>query len=352
MASMQAEDHRRNTFTSYVAPSLNSYAVVGKDVARSDEWCLPGPIRDVYLAQPRLLKKELVATSAPAYLCTQLDSSKEGIFGLLSITNFKMAFVPWCLKTDENATVPNLQESFQENNFLQHYEVTLNNIDHIYQIPVDSGRGSAALSAVGVNSGNKRKLIDGPQQKLINGRIAGLHIVCKNFRMFKFTFPLQNSHVSGVRADDGIKIAQALAKFAFPTRHELSFAFLYNEAYYSTRSGVTMYSSKNDWARELIRCGASEWQVVSTENLIKLPEKSKAAPIHTLPPHFVIPKSCMVEKFLDLSRAFCDSRAAFWVYSYGNGGAALVRLAELKSLSEVSGKLCIIPLQVFIFFCF
>jgi len=129
-------------------------------------------------------------------------------------------------------------------------------------------------------------------------------------------------------------------------RHDLSFAYVYKEPYYSVHlGGISMYNSKNDWARELIRCGATEWQVVSSTAVPQLQNRLQAGK-YSLPPHFVIPKCLDVERFLQLSLAFCDSRAAFWVYSYGRHAASLVRLAELQPASAQDTKMENIMLEL------
>ncbi|XP_062141114.1 myotubularin-related protein 10-B [Drosophila sulfurigaster albostrigata] len=378
-------DHRkRNTFTSYVAPMVGDL----RATADTNEWCLPSDLRDVHLAKPRLLSGEQIVASAPAYMYSPIapmessnssnsnnspnitnnssnttsqsngnngsanrlsSSHKEASFGLLSVTNFKLAFVPLHARnllpssaSTSAAAAASSSDLYQENTFLGRNEVTLNNIDQLYTI-AEQGRAASALQAARMasNSGRRKKLEPAKQQH-INGRIVALHIICKNFRLLKFAFQQQDSKLS----DYGKLIASALARFAFPMRHDLSFAYAYREPYYATPiPGVSMYASKNDWARELIRCGATEWQVVSASAVPQLQNRLQACK-YTLPPHFVIPKGCEVERFLQLSLAFCDSRAAFWVYSYGSGGASLVRLAELQPASQQDNKLENIMLEL------
>ncbi|XP_017061620.1 myotubularin-related protein 10-B [Drosophila ficusphila] len=349
-----ADHHKRNTFTSYVAPLPGDL----RATADTNEWCLPSDMRDVHLAKPRLLQGEQIAASAPAYMYSPIDpmdssgnpttsgssssasadggNHKEATFGLLSVTNFKLAFVP--LHAKRNPAAP-LVDLYQENAYLGRNEITLNNIDHIYTI-AELGRAASALQAargMASNNSSRRKKLEPFKQHNISGRIAALHIVCKNFRLLKFSFQQQDSKVFGA-SDQGKLIASALVRFAYPMRHDLSFAYAHKEPYYSTlgASGTSMYATKNDWARELIRCGATEWQVVSSAS-VQLLQNPLQAGKYTVPPHFVIPKSCSVDRFLDLSRAFCDSRAAFWVYSYGNS-AALVRLAELQPAAQQDTK--------------
>ncbi|ALC48867.1 CG14411 [Drosophila busckii] len=370
--SSEMPDHRkRNTFTSYVAP------IPGDSRATMDtnEWCLPSDLRDVHLAKPRLLAGEQIVASAPAYMYSPIapmdsgsgsgsanpsqsngynsnnqsssssssNSSRASTFGLLSVTNFKLAFVP--LHTRGLTPSAAASDLYQENVYLGRNEITLNNIDQIYTV-AELGRAASALQAARMTGSSSRRKKLEPTRQHINGRIAALHIVCKNFRLLKFAFQQQDLKLSGA-SDYGKLIASALVRFAYPTRHDLSFAYAHNEPYYSTlnSSGVCMFASKNDWTRELIRCGASEWQVISATSVPQLQNRLQAGK-YTLPPHFVIPKSCDVERFLQLSLAFCDSRAAFWVYSYGNSAASLVRLAELQPASQQDSKMENIMLEL------
>lgn len=357
------DHHKRNTFTSYVAPLPGDM----RATADTNEWCLPSDLRDVHLARPRLLQGEQIVASAPAYMYSPIDpmdngsgssnnsngnngnssaatasdgnSHKEAIFGLLSVTNFKLAFVPLHANRNPAGAAAPLCDLYQENAYLGRNEITLNNIDQIFTI-AELGRAASALQAARMTSHvSRRKKLEPFKQHTISGRIAALHVVCKNFRLLKFAFQQQDSKLSGA-SDHGKLIASALVRFAYPMRHDLSFAYAHREPYYSTlgASGTSMYATKNDWARELIRCGASEWQVVSSAS-VQLLQNPLHAGKYTVPPHFVIPKSCSVDRFLDLSRAFCDSRAAFWVYSYGASAASLVRLAELQPAAQQDTKL-------------
>lgn len=356
MANNVPDHRKRNTFTSYVAPHecLGPAVTMGdtSSLQADNDWCLSSDARNVWhLAKPRLLPSEQIVASAPAYLypaISNIDSisnlnSPVAVFGLLTVTNFKLSFVPLQQHHHNQVEAGNANgigkdvvsdnKLSQEHLILQKNDVTLNNIDYVVQV----GETGRAVSALPGQANRRRKRLDA-QQKLMSGRIAALHIICKNFRLLKFAF--QYTSKSG--RDWGKLIASALARFAFTSRHDLSFAYTYNEPYFPIigKTGTSMYSSKNDWARELIRCSANNWQVISTESIIPWqPENQTSSSTNNamnnlkmqqqLPPHFVIPKGCSVERFLEYSKAFCDSRAPFWVYGYGT--AALVRLAELKS---------------------
>lgn len=74
-----------------------------------------------------------------------------GLLGVLFITNFKLSFLP--SDKDQNTT-------YQDNVFLQRYEITMSNIDRVYQI-VD----------------RKKRLLDAYSK--ISSRLEELHIICK-----------------------------------------------------------------------------------------------------------------------------------------------------------------------------
>lgn len=247
---------------------------------------------DLQSLKPKLLADELEVASAPVYMYPPTskiseNNKNEAIFGLLTVTNFKLSFTAF--NPDEQ------QGAYQENLFLGKNDVTLNNIDVIFQV-VDK----------------KKKLLLMPEQK-ISSRVDALHIICKNFRLLKFSF-------KNTARDQGKVIASALARFAYPSRHDLSFAFCYKENYYNTvKATVAMYTSQNDWAKELIRCGVEDWRVVTAESI---------HPNSGLPTHFVIPKCYDLKDFKEHYSQFVDSRSAFWVYSYA--GASLIRMGELK----------------------
>lgn len=283
MKAMAGTPAKTGAFTSYVncTKALNG----SEDFIRSK-------------IKPKLLSGEIEVASASVdmFPSTTKITDEGGIRGLLAVTNFKLSFNPY--DTIEQ------HGPYQENVFLGKTDVTLNNIDIVYQI-VDK----------------KRKRIV-PQQK-ISSKIEALHVICKNFRLLKFSF-------KNTAKEQGKIIASALARFAFPARHDLSFAYCFKENYYDTlKSSVTMFNTITDWTRELLRCGATEWRVLSSESV------TDCTSAFTLPPHFVIPKCLSIEQFIQSCQAFCDSRSAFWVYGYKN--ASLVRMAELKpSITDTS----------------
>lgn len=226
----------RNTFTSYLkdevgpvlqstlvrqhpAPSLHHHLILYIPVFPPQS---VQPSDDVLQRslKPKMLQGEIEACRAErVLLCSPLaskDKEDEGEEGLLVITNFKLSFVT----TDEtqvservNRSIPSsdtdlVRVSFQnpnficqENMFLGRNDVTLSNIDHIYQI-VDK----------------KKKLLTTGYK--ISARIDYLVVVCKNFRMFRLGF---TKSVKGA----GKYIAEALLKLPFPNNHTLLFGYTF-----------------------------------------------------------------------------------------------------------------------------
>lgn len=190
-----------------------------------------------------------VARAKNVILYTTLSNKGQdrdnGLCGLLVVTNFKLSF----LSSDNEQVRMALHLygyqyldynrsflssffqniTYQENFFLQCNDVTLQNIDRIYQI-VD-----------------RKKRAVNPYSK-INPKLDGLHIVCKvriifiengfchtktNRNLSKFiSFLLQNFRVlrfgfKRCELGQGKRIAEALTKFAFPNQHDLIFAYKY-----------------------------------------------------------------------------------------------------------------------------
>uniref|UniRef100_A0A1B0D6B3 Uncharacterized protein n=1 Tax=Phlebotomus papatasi TaxID=29031 RepID=A0A1B0D6B3_PHLPP len=248
--------------------------------------------------KPKFLHGELEVTRASRVVLYPPVTNKEdagaGKEGLLVVTNFKLSFI-----TLEDSQSANFV--YQENIFLGKNDVTLSNIDMIYQV-VD-----------------KKKKILSPQNKT-SSRIEYLLIVCKNFRTLKFGF--KNSE-----AKKGKNIADALLKFAFPTQHNLLFLYRYKEKYYNTIRNVTMFNKKSDWVSELHRCGAStkDWRVLYIDNESSLPGNS-------MPMSYVIPKDITDEDYLQTAQTFRGARNAIWVYQYDS--ASLIRMAELADKTD------------------
>ncbi|XP_053664363.1 myotubularin-related protein 10-B [Anopheles marshallii] len=243
--------------------------------------------------KPKLLSGELEAARANnvcMYIASYLKDGK--VYGektgILLITNFRLSFISLDMEDE--------QLSFQSNRFLGSSDVSLSNIDRIYQY-VD-----------------KKKRIISPQFKNSN-KIDKIRIVCKNFKTFTFGFQLSE-------IGKGKYIADALLKFAFPARHNLLFLYRFKEKYYRSPmcENVTMYDKKMDWSQELQRCNATGgWRVYSKDCRVSN---------SSLPMHFVVPKHLSDIEYDNISKSFRNNRSAIWVW--GLKDAALVRLAELN----------------------
>ncbi|EAT38271.1 AAEL009815-PA [Aedes aegypti] len=263
----------KENFTSYVKEGFNeSFA--------SDEF------------KPKLLSGELEAARVNNVCmytthCIKDNKNIDEKEGAIIITNFRLSFL--CIENDSEEL-----SAYQKNTFLAKYDVSLLNIDKIYQVT------------------DKKKRVVNPQSKN-SSKIEIIKIVCKNFRIFTFGF-----RKAGV--GKGKYVADALVKFAFPAKHSLLFLYNYKEKYYHSSRSVCMYNKKCDWANELKRCGAeSGWRVFSKDNM-----EVKS----TLPMHYVIPKHLTDIEYLNNSKSFRNCRCAIWVWSIEN--AALVRMAELN----------------------
>ncbi|XP_055600129.1 myotubularin-related protein 10 [Uranotaenia lowii] len=207
--------------------------------------------------------------------------------GALIITNFRLSFLSVENDNDELST-------YQKNTFLGKYDVSLSNIDKIYQV-----------------TDRKKRVVSPPVKN--SRKIEIIRIVCKNFRTFTFGF-----RKAGI--GKGKYIADALVKFAFPAKHNLLFLYNYKEKYYNSSRSVCMFNKKIDWLNEIKRCSAEAgWRVFS---------KDKMDMDSTLPMNYVVPKHLADMEYFNISRSFRNCRSAIWVW--GIEDAALVRMAELS----------------------
>lgn len=263
---------QKENFTSYVKEGFN-------EIFLSDEFT------------PKLLSGEIEAARVNNVCMYTTHCIKDNKYidekeGVLVITNFRLSFL--CIESESEEL-----SAYQKNTFLGKYDVSLLNIDKIYQVT------------------DKKKRVVNPQSKN-STKIEIIQIVCKNFRIFTYGFKKAG-------LGKGKYVADALVKFAFPAKHNLLFLYNYKEKYYNTSRSVCMFNKKSDWTSELQRCGAeSGWRVFS---------KDKMEVNSTLPMHYVIPKHLTDAEYLNVSRSFRNCRCATWAWSINN--AALVRIAEL-----------------------
>ncbi|XP_058833258.1 myotubularin-related protein 10-B isoform X2 [Topomyia yanbarensis] len=241
---------------------------------------------------PKLLSGEIEAArvnnvSLYTTYCTKDNKYIDEKEGALIITNFRLSFL--CDECENEQLV-----AYQKNMFLGKYDISLSNIDRIYQVT------------------EKKWRLVSPQMKN-SSKIEVLKVVCKNFRTLTLGF-----RKAGI--GKGKYIADALVKFAFPAKHNLLFLYNYKEKYYNSMRSVCMFNKLSDWQNEVQRCGAEAgWKVVS---------KDKMDIDSTLPMHYVVPKHMSDLEYFQISKSFRNCRSAIWVWSIGS--AALVRMAELS----------------------
>lgn len=123
-----------------------------------------------------------------------LSDRKKSVFGVLTITTFKLSFA-----TPSDATNEVNSDFYQQNHLLGPNEICLSSIDALYQM----------------GDRSKKKLTS-----IVSGKIKELLVVCKNMRTFHFSF-------KHCEKDKGNKIALALLRHAYPQRHSLLFAYDY-----------------------------------------------------------------------------------------------------------------------------
>ncbi|XP_071447286.1 myotubularin-related protein 10-B [Hetaerina americana] len=237
---------------------------------------------------PKLLPGELFVTKAQNVLMlTPFSNNKQGISGTLTITNFKLSFIT----TD----VSNKYEcGYQQNLLLGEHEVSLSNVDIVYQI-------------IG---GKKRRLL--PRINL-NGKVKGLQIVCKNMKVQTFMFKFSPM-------GQGKSVANAILHHAFPARHQLLFAYDYREPSYHCPHDVCLFQDQHDWLAELQRAKCLGWRI-STVN-----QNFRMSP--NLPQYIIIPSEVSDEVYAKASKDFQGNFPPVWCWGSPKG-AALLRMGDI-----------------------
>ncbi|CAB0045294.1 unnamed protein product [Trichogramma brassicae] len=176
-----------------------------------------------------------------------VSESKQGISGLLAITNFKLTFV-----TAEE----NVDDIHQQNHLLGYTDICLSNVDNIYLI-----------------GDKKRKLTTGVS---VPSKVKGIFIVCKNLRTWSFSFKFSD-------IGDGRNILNALLHHAFPTKHYLLFAYEYSlSEYIIVPASVTDDQlTKAAWHFQGSRPPIWSWSNDSGAALVKMAELSISIPDRT-----------------------------------------------------------------------
>ncbi|XP_066592594.1 myotubularin-related protein 12 [Prorops nasuta] len=243
----------------------------------------------------KLLPGEVpIAEAHNVLMFSPVSDLKQGISGILSVTNFKLTFIT----TDDNNT-----EDFtrQQNHLYGYTDTCLSNIDEVYLILGDK----------------KKKLVPG---NTVPSKIKGIFIICKNLRTWSFSFHFSpNGH--------GKNLLTALLHHAFPSRHQLLFAYDYSEAYYSTLDkGIHLFRDISDWKNELERTLQNSylrrsWRL-STANI-------KFQLSASLSQFVIVPASVSDNQLADAVKHFQGNRPPVWCWS-NELGASLVKMAELS----------------------
>ncbi|XP_024943809.1 myotubularin-related protein 10-B [Cephus cinctus] len=273
-----------NNFVSYVGFEEHEMQPLGS--SRRNSSCENGI---------KLLPGELLIAKAQNVLMfSPVGDSKQGMSGVLSVTNFKLAFVTTDDTNGEDAT-------HQQNHLYGYTDTCLTNVDAIYVIAGDK----------------KRRLLPGNP---VPSKVKGIFIICKNMRTWLFSFkfsPLK----------DGKNLLTALLHHAFPNSHHRLFAYDYKEPYYSSvDKGVQLFRDISDWQNELDRTMRNRgqmkkgWRISSINVQFKLSD--------SLPQYVIVPASITDSQLNNAAQHFQGSRPPIWSWS-NERGAALVRMSEL-----------------------
>ncbi|KAG8041949.1 hypothetical protein G9C98_007253 [Cotesia typhae] len=254
----------------------------------------------------KLLPGEVVIAEAQSVLMfSPVSDLKQGISGILAVTNFKLTFI-----TTEDSNSEDINR--QQNHFYGYTDSCLTNIDEIYLIIGDK----------------KRKLMPG---STVPSKVKGIFIVCKNFRTWSFSFKFSP-------VGHGKNLLTTLLHHAFPRRHQLLFAYDYKEPYYSSiDKKIKLFRSMSDWQNELNRTSCNNehtkknWRLSSANLRYQLST--------SLPEYIIVPASVTDSQLSGAASHFQDNRPPVWSWS-NHRGAALVKMSELiPTISEPSDHL-------------
>ncbi|XP_043260990.1 myotubularin-related protein 10-B isoform X2 [Colletes gigas] len=246
----------------------------------------------------KLLPGEIFITGAKSVLMfSPVSALKQGTSGILSVTNFKLTFIT----TDDTSGE---DVARQQNHLYGYMDTCLTNIEDIYITEGDK----------------KRRLVPG---NTVPSKVKGIFIICKNLRTWSFSFKFSP-------IGDGQKLLRALLHHAFPSRHQLLFAYDYREAYYSSLDkGVRLFRDLSDWINELERTISNEkhrkfWRLSTANVDFKL--------CRSLSRYIIVPASITDSQLMVAAMHFQGNRPPIWSWSSIHG-AALVKMSELSLLA-------------------
>ncbi|XP_058792029.1 myotubularin-related protein 10-B isoform X2 [Phymastichus coffea] len=246
-----------NNFISYVGFEEHEMQDINSDRENS-----------INLNSIKLLRGEAIVTTAQNVLMFEpVSESKQGMSGMLSVTNFKLAFVT----ADDSA-----DDLYQQN--------------HLY--------GSVVPS-----------------------KVKGIFIVCKNIRTWSFSFKFSRN------IDDGKNIVNALLHHAFPSKHHLLFAYEFKEPYFSSMDKrVQLFRTISDWEDELNRTHSKSLHLKKGWRISTANTEFQICP--SLSQYIVVPASVTDSQLYKVAQHFQGSRPPIWSWS-NEQGAALVKMSEI-----------------------
>ncbi|XP_071649884.1 myotubularin-related protein 12 isoform X4 [Temnothorax longispinosus] len=220
----------------------------------------------------------LIAEAQSVLMFSPVSDLKQGISGVLSVTNFKLTFVTSGDSNGENVTR-------QQNHLYGYTDTCLTNIDEICVTVGDK----------------KRKLLPG---STVPSKVKGIFIICKNLRTWSFSFKFSP-------LGHGKNLLTALLHHAFPSRHQLLFAYDYKEAYYSSLDkNVQLFRDISDWQNELKRTLCSD-EIRKGWRLSMVNAKFQLCP--SLSQYVVVPASVTDNQLTDAARHFQENIRQFWI---------------------------------------
>ncbi|GJQ74667.1 hypothetical protein Trydic_g21519 [Trypoxylus dichotomus] len=257
----------------------------------------PGELEDIPLGdfkRPNLLDGELSITDTEnVILFTSLSEPRSYRKGVLTVTNFKLSFIP----CDEDEEYSGVQQSF----FLKPYETCLSSVDTVYHI----------------SEKTRKKLSLGQS---VSHKIKELQVVCKNMRTFHFSFYQANK--------DKVKtIVNAILYHAAPKRLPLLFAYDYKDRLNSSNNilkDIQWFEKTSDWLKELDRTKTNKlkWRVCRANEHFQISIN--------LPQVFVVPASVEDHMLSKATEHFQSHFSPVWVWGTPHN-TALIRMADLDS---------------------
>ncbi|XP_037082007.1 myotubularin-related protein 10-like [Pollicipes pollicipes] len=237
--------------------------------------------------EPLLLPGEvLVASADDVLLYLPLSERPDGVLGRLVVTNFKLTFLE---ARNQQGRLASME---QRNLLLGPRDICLMNVDTIHQL----------LSS----SGKTKRLYP---RSTVQGKIKGIQIRCKDFRLFTFSLNLTS-------VNEAVAVTSALLNLCYPQSVHLLFAFSYRGG--PATGELCDLGTPAYWQAELRRTGALGWRVSQANELYQM--------CRSLPEVLVVPKGLLDADLVAASGHFVERRPPIWCW--GNAeGAAIVRSA-------------------------